>query len=385
MKKSFVVLGSGLMGKVAAESFISQEKEASVTLIDNDDERLKDVANAVKSDRLTVRNIDITDTDDLQNTIAGQDVILNALPLRLSLQGIEAAIRAKVPLVDLSGERPEKRVELDERVRTAGIIVIPGCGVAPGISNICVGEGAGLLDSVENAIIYVGGIPKKKGPPLDYKTVYSLESVLYYYSQSARIFRDGKEIEVAALSGIEEVEFDQPFGNLEAFYTDGLASLIITMKGKVSGNLEEKTLRYAGHAEKILFLKQCGLFDTSPVAIHGADVSPRDFLVHQLSPLLELDSAGDILVMRIVVNGSKEGKEQTHTFEVIDYFDPKTNNTAMARTTVFPAVIAARMIANGDITDRGVRFPEQVITGEKFKTFAAGLEKQGIALKHSVV
>ncbi|MCH7782855.1 saccharopine dehydrogenase NADP-binding domain-containing protein [candidate division KSB1 bacterium] len=140
MKKSFVVLGSGLMGKVAAESFISQEKEASVTLIDNDDERLKDVANAVKSDRLTVRNIDITDTDDLHNTIAGQDVILNALPLRLSLQGIEAAIRAKVPLVDLSGERPEKRVELDERVRTAGIIVIPGCGVAPGISNICVGR-----------------------------------------------------------------------------------------------------------------------------------------------------------------------------------------------------------------------------------------------------
>ena len=45
----------------------------------------------------------------------------------------------------------------------------------------------------------------------------------------------------------------------------------------------------------------------------------------------------------------------------------------------------ARMIANGGVNDRGVRFPKQVFTGGKFKTFVTGLENHGIALRHSVV
>lgn len=166
-----------------------------------------------------------------------------ALPHRFSLDCIVAAIQAKVPLVDLVGEAPEERLTLHNRIVDAGIIIIPGCGVAPGLSNIFIGKGVSLLDQTDEAIIYVGGIPKKKTLPLNYQAVYSLDSVFNAYNRPAAILSNGKEKMVEPLSGLELMRFPASIGELEAFYTDGLASLTLTMKGKIKDHLAEKTLR----------------------------------------------------------------------------------------------------------------------------------------------
>lgn len=87
--------------------------------------------------------------------------------------------------------------------------------------------------------------------------------------------------------------------------------------------------------------------------------------------------------MRILVKGSKSGKAARHVFEMEDFYDEKNRSTSMAKTTGFPASIAARMIAEGQITRRGVLFPEHVFDDELYDPFIAELGKRGVTVKHS--
>ena len=379
---NYAVLGAGMMGKVAAKDLLDADERSKVTVIDGSEDQLEKAAALTGRDRVQFKKIDISDRQATVKALENHTAVISALPHSMSLASIILAIEARVNLIDLVCEAPEERAGLHEAARAAGVLVIPGCGVAPGISNICVGRGAELLDEVHNALIYVGGIPKEKTPPLNYQTVYLLESVFNLYLRPAEIVVGGKRVRVEALSDVEEMEFDEPIGRLEAFNSNGLGSLAMTMGDKVKSNLFEKTLRYPGHVEKIQLLKNCGLLETEAVRVGEVEVSPFEFLEEVLGPKLQLGPAGDLLVMRVIVDGLKESKYQQHVFELIDYFDPSTGYTAMARTTSFPAACAARMIADGKFTETGVWFPEQLFLGDRFGKLVSELSRRNITLSH---
>jgi lysine 6-dehydrogenase len=227
----------------------------------------------------------------------------------------------------------------------------------------------------------VGGIPKVKTPPLDYQTVYTLESVFKVYNRPAKIYVDGKLTEVEPLTGYEIINFPDPIGNLEAYFTDGLASLPITMEGKVSGRLEEKTLRYPGFVEKVKFLKECGFLEDKEIEINNVKIKPIDVFVKILGSKLELGPDGDILAMRVIVSGKKDGKSKGYVYELVDYFDPESGYTSMARTTGLPAAVAARMIAMGRIQEKGVVFPESLFKDELYDILIQELMKYNINIK----
>lgn len=379
--KKYAVVGAGKMGWVIAKSILEGDDNCQVMMFDIHEKTLQEAVESVGSERMKVSILDIYDINTAVQMLSEQDVMISALPHSESLPCIKAAIAAKVPCIDLAGEAPEERLALDEQVKNAGITIIPGLGVAPGLSNICVARGVELLDKTTDAIIYVGGIPVEKTPPMDYQTVYSLDSVFKTYLRPAKIYQSGVETEVAPLSGLEILNFPGPIGNLEAYYTDGLASLTLTMKGKISGSLEEKTLRYPGFAEKVKFLLDSGFLETSPVKVGEQEVVPLDFLIKLLKPKLQLGSKGDLLVMRIIVNGYKDNQPHVHQFELIDEYDQNTNYSAMARTTGFPAVCAARMLTNQKITSKGVLFPEQIFIGTLYSDLISNLSELGILIK----
>ena len=56
----------------------------------------------------------------------------------------------------------------------------------------------------------------------------------------------------------------------------------------------------------------------------------------------------------------------------------------MARTTSFPASIASQMIVSGQISVRGVVFPENVFNQDLFPLFMEGLRKRGVAISHEI-
>jgi lysine 6-dehydrogenase len=233
-------------------------------------------------------------------------------------------------------------------------------------------------------MIYVGGNPVHPKPPLNYRIVYAVNSLLDFYERKVPVFKDGKIRELEPLSGIESISFPAPYTKMECFYTDGLNSLIYTMKGKIKDELAEKTIRHNGHAEQVKILMECGLFAREPIQLGDQQVIPRRLLEAVLDSALRLGEEEDATLLRIVVEGQNSGKPEIHIFEMLDQYDSKKGYTSMAKTTSFPASIAAQMIVSGQISQTGSLFPEDIFHDELYQPIMDELEKRGVAVTHEV-
>ena len=381
----YLVIGAGKMGIVLAKDLIESDNQNKVTLVDISSKQLQKAKEFIKSDRLIPLQRDFEKEKQRQEIFEGQDVVLAALLHKHSLLALETAVLKEVHFVDLVGEKPLDRFKYDSEAKRKKATLISGLGVSPGITNICVGRGVHLLDEVEKAMIYVGGNPVNPKPPLNYRIVYAVESLLDFYEREALILKNGKIKEVPPLSGIESIQFPHPFSEMECFYTDGLNSLVHTMKGKIKGELAEKTIRYKGHAQGIKILKECGLFSRQPIKLHNKQVIPRELLEVLLDSKMKLGKEKDVTLLRIVVEGKKSGKPTTHIFEMIDFYDSEKDYTSMGKTTSFPASIAAQMIASGRITQRGSLFPEDIFQAELYQPLMDALRERGVVVTHKVI
>jgi saccharopine dehydrogenase-like NADP-dependent oxidoreductase len=199
------------------------------------------------------------------------------------------------------------------------------------------------------------------------------------YIRDVSIISEGKKIMVPALSGLEEVEFPE-VGKLEAFYTDGLRTLASSIKGVDS--MWEKTLRYPGHVDKVKLLRDLGFFDEEPVPIRGGKIIPKYVTARILERSLWMPEIGDLLAMRVEVSGVKDGKDASFAYRLVDYFNHETGVSAMARTTGYTAAIVAGMLANGDITEKGVLVTEKLAMVPSFaETLLSELEKRGVIIE----
>ncbi|MGB7295726.1 MAG: saccharopine dehydrogenase C-terminal domain-containing protein [Candidatus Aminicenantales bacterium] len=336
------------------------------------------------SSRLEVLERDMENEEQRQNVCQGKDVVLNALLHRHSLPTLETAIRSTVHFVDLAGEAPLARMLYDQEAKDKCVTVISGMGVSPGITNVLVGRAVHLLDETERALIFCGGNPVRPRPPLRYKIVYAIDSLINFYQRPALIIRHGQVEEVAPLTGLEPIGFAPDFPDMECFFTDGLSSLLHTMKGKIHGDLYEKTVRHRGHVQGFRTLQECGFFSTEPVRVGDQHVIPRQVLETLLEERMKLGEEKDVTLLRILVSGKKSGAAQTHLFEMVDYNDSEKKYSSMARTTSFPASIVSQMIVSGQISVRGVVFPESVFDQDLFPLFMEGLRKRGVTISHEI-
>lgn len=378
-------MGAGKMGIVLAKDLIESDNRNKVTLVDISSKRLQKAKKFIKSERLILLKKDMEKKKQRQDIFERQDVALAALLHKHSLLALETAILKGVHFADLVGEKPLDRLKYDSEAKKKKVTIISGLGVSPGITNICVGRAVHLLDEVEKAMIYVGGNPVYPKPPLNYRIVYAVESVLDFYERKALILKKGKIKEVPPLSGIESIQFPHPFSEMECFYTDGLSSLAHTMQGKIKEELAEKTIRHKGHAQGIKILKECGLFSRQPIKLYNTKVIPRELLEVLLDSKMKLGKERDATLLRIVVEGKKSSKPTTHIFEMIDLYDSEKDYTSMGKTTSFPASIAAQMIASGKIAQRGSLFPEEIFQSELYQPLMDALKERGVVVTHKVI
>jgi lysine 6-dehydrogenase len=381
----YLVMGAGKMGIVLARDLIESDNQNKVTLVDISTKQLQKAKKFIGSERLITVQRDLEREKQRQDIFEDQDVALAALLHKHSLLAMETSILKGVHFADLVGEKPLDRLKYDREAKRKKVTLISGLGVSPGITNICVGRAVHLLDEVENAMIYVGGNPVHPKAPLNYRIVYAVKSVLDFYVRKALILKNGKIKKVPPLSGIESIQFPHPFSEMECFYTDGLSSLVHTMKGKIKGELAEKTIRYKGHAKGIKILKECGLFSRQSIIVHNTKVIPRELLEVLLDLKMKLGKERDVTLLRIIVQGKKSGKPTTHIFEMIDFYDSKKDYTSMGKTTGFPASIAAQMIASGRIAKRGSYFPEQIFQAELYQPFMDALKERGVVVTHKIM
>lgn len=355
-------IGAGLVGRIIASDL---SRDFETTVVDFDPRNLEETRRWAPSARLVQGSC--TDEALLAPLLEEADVVTAGVPGRLGYGLMERVIRAGKPYSDISF-MAEDFEELDGLAREKGCAVVPDMGVAPGMSNYLMGRGAALLDEVEEAFIYVGGIPERKIPPFNYQVTWSPEDVIEEYTRPARCVRDGKVLEVEAMAELNQRPFP-PVGVLETFITDGLRSLVKNLKATT---MEERTLRWPGHVEQIRLLRDMGLFGTEPVTLGGATVVPRKVACDLLFPLWKMDpDAGDrdLTVMRVEVTGFKGRDRVTHAWDLFDRYDEGTGMYSMGRCTGFSCAIFARALAQGRVARPGVHAPEKLASDDGLYRF----------------
>lgn len=368
---TIAVLGAGMVGRAIA---LDLAKDHDVTAFD---------LNASNLELLNQRNADVkTATADLSDHSLYKDIlglfdlVVTAVPGFMGYKTLEAVINAGKNVVDISFF-PEDALALDELAKANNVTAITDCGVAPGMSNFIIGRYNALM-KVDAFECYVGGLPKERKPPFQYKAPFSPVDVIQEYIRPARLVENGQIVTREALSERELMRFDKA-GELEAFNTDGLRSLIFTM-GHIP-DMKEKTLRYPGHIDLIIALKQAGFFDTTPLQVGEVSVSPLEFTSKLLVNEWKLGpEEEEFTVMKVIIKG--EGK--TITYELFDEYDPVTKTSSMARTTGYTCTAAVNLIAKGLFTEKGV-FPPELIghREECFEFVVSYLAKRGITWKKS--
>ena len=372
-----IVLGSGKIGSVIAKDF--SKRDVEITLGDVDLKRAEKAAREIGADYL---KFDTSNFDSMVKILSEFDFVLGALPGDYGFRALEACVEAGKSIVDVSFT-PEDPSILDRNAHNAGLTIIPDCGVAPGLSNLLVGYGASKFDKVDEAKIMVGGIPEKPVPPLGYTVTWSADGLIDEYIRDVIVVRDGKVVKVPPLSGLEQIEFPG-VGTLEAFYTDGLRSLVRSLPGVK--NLYEKTLRYPGHVEKVKLLKTLGFFSEEPVRVEGKEITPKMVSARIFERSLTNPNVGDLLAMMIEVFGEEKGEKRAHRYHLLEYPDPETGISAMARTTAYTASIVAGILMEGRIKAKGVIPIETLSVNHDFvKEVFNELKKRGIVVKETII
>jgi lysine 6-dehydrogenase len=376
------IVGAGLMGSAAAKYLVARREVKAVQLVDKDKTQLERTMKSANSKKLRPHLLDASDRTSISEAVKGFDAAVIALPHAASFSTDLAVIDAGVSAVDLVFE--DAQMKLHPKCLKAGMTLIPGCGVAPGIVQVLAGEGARQLTSVEAIHMLVGGLPQVPRPPLNYRIVFSFEQVLEMYANEiVRVIRDGKVKKTTALTEVERVSFPEPYHDMEAFLTDGVATLLYTMKGRVKF-VDEKTVRYPGHAKQIRTLIETGLVSTRPVKVDGAKITPRRFLSDVLGPKLLLGKEKDVTLLRVTVTGTKNDSDVKYEYEMVDYYDEVEQATSMARTTAYTGAIAAMMLGDGRISKKGILPPESAFVGSNFKTLFQRLAEKNVKISRTV-
>ncbi|WP_153733238.1 saccharopine dehydrogenase family protein [Sporosarcina obsidiansis] len=374
-----VVLGAGLMGKEVVRDLVKQDEVKKVYLADRAIRQAEDFAEQLMSDKLDILLLDANNDVQLSDVIALGDIVVNALFYTFNEKVARCAVERGVHVVDLGGHiggATEKVLALHEQATAKGVTLIPDLGVAPGMINILAGYGASKLDKTDAIKLYVGGVPVKPEPPLNYNVVFSLEGLFDHYTDPSRVIRQGQVVELPSLSEVEALAFDG-YGTMEAFHTSGGTSTLLESFPDVE-TLEYKTIRYPGHAEKFQLFVDVGLLSRdSAIYVDGKPLRVRDVMMAHLSPQLRLGDKSDAVLLRVLVSGMKDGKAATITFNMITEKDQSTNETAMARATANTISAVAQMIGNGIITKRGAYPPEKIVPGE---LYIEEMKKRGVVI-----
>jgi saccharopine dehydrogenase-like NADP-dependent oxidoreductase len=229
------------------------------------------------------------------------------------------------------------------------------------------------LAPCERLRILVGGLPRLRNKPFEYKAGFAPSDVIEEYTRPSRIVEHGRIGVREALSEVEHVDV-AGLGTLEAFNTDGLRSLAVTLDVP---HMIEKTMRYPGHTDLMRAFREAGLFSKEEIVVGGARVRPLDVTSAVLFPKWTYaEGEEDLTALRVEAEGHEAGRRVRLFYEMLDFYSQSERATSMSRTTALPCALFARMLASGRWSRPGVVAPEalgadEALTGELLQGLAA--------------
>ena len=386
MNYRYVVLGAGRQGIAAAYDLAVFGQAGEIRLLDRDLSVARSGADRLNAllGRPLARafEADASDPAAVGRHLDGAAGFISSAHYTFNLQMTRLAIEKKVHMTDFGGNTGVVREQqaLDGEASAAGISVVPDCGMGPGLNISLATHAMSLVEEPREVLIWDGGLPQDPQPPWNYVCTFNLGGLSNEYDGHAFFLRDGKVTEVPCFSDYELVDFPAPVGRLEAFVTSGgLSTAPWTFEGRLE-RLENKTLRYPGHAAQFRTFADLGLLGLEPIEAGGQRVVPRDVLHALLAPRICRDEVRDLCVMRVRCTGQTRGRAAEATIDLVDRYDERTSLTGMQRLTGWHGSILLIAALHG-LVRPGVVPVELALPG---KVVADECRRRGIAMTEQV-
>ncbi len=372
------VVGAGMQGTCAAWA-LRRMGATEVRIVDVDGGRARRAADRIRTlgpgGLVSSGVADATRPGSLDVHLKGAKAVLSCAPYGLNPPVARAAIEAGASYVDLGGNTAVSRSILasSAAARSAGVSLIPDCGLAPGLGTTLAAVLLGRFPQAKSVSVLCGGLPQNPEPPFHYHLVFSLGGLLNEYSGEAEIVESGRVIRVPTLDAPRAVHVPG-LGALESSRTSGgIGTAAESFAGRLE-TFEYRTLRWPGHWDQVRAWDRLGLLDTDAIDVRGQATLPRDVLAALLGPRITRPGAKDLVVL--VAEAPGFGR-----FTLVDRQDDTTGFTAMERCTAIPAAVVTWMAALGETQPGGVRlevgvpperFLEHLATWDLALTFEAG-------------
>ncbi|HET7102521.1 MAG TPA: saccharopine dehydrogenase C-terminal domain-containing protein [Terracidiphilus sp.] len=334
MSRSVVVLGAGRVGKVISADL---SNEFDVTCADVNSGALGALSSR---HRVRTRTADLNDAAAVSELVRDTDLVVCAVPGHMGFHTLKTVIESGRDVVDLSFF-PEDAFALNDLAIRNNVTAAVDCGVAPGTPDFLAGYHAGQMQ-IQTFEFMVGGLHFNRTGPDQYLPTFSPSDVWEEYTRPARYVTGGEVVTMPPLSEPEMVEF-RIGGHelrLEAFNTDGLRTLITTMKGRIP-DMREKTLRFPGHIAYIRALQESG----------------RTWIPDRWTPK---DDEDEFTIMRINLSGMQEGRATKIHYTLFVTYDSETGMSSMSRATGHSCAAVARCILDGAYKRPGISPPSYI-------------------------
>ena len=356
------VLGGGMGGSLIATELAI---DYHVTVFDNNKLELGEINTIVR---------DVT-KEEFKKEVLDYDIAVNCLPGFMGFEMLKKLIDLDISCIDISF-MPENCLELAKKASQKNIRIIPDAGIAPGLSNLIVGNIISK-NNIKDIKIMVGGLPKEKDPPWNYRAAFSPIDVIGEYTRPARAKIDNQVVTKKALSDIQNFEVEN-IGELEAFLTDGLRTLLDS-DDKIAQvpNLSEYTIRYPGHAELIKKLIDNGDFSDELIDFEGKKITRREKTSSELFKQWKLTNEDEFTFM-IILAMTEDGKEISYTV----YDERKDGWSSMSRTTGLTACAFTKLLISKNIPAKGILCPEVLGKNDEYYNFVIDyLLEKGISIQ----
>lgn len=368
---NIVVLGAGLVGKAM---ILDLYKSYSITAVDINLENLSDLE---ELPNIITVVMDLSVSSNIKKVVKDADLVIGAVPGFMGFEMLRTVIESGKNIVDISFF-PEDPFELDNLAKENNVTAIIDCGVSPGMGNIILGKYINKFD-INSYKCLVGGLPQNPEKPWGYKAVFSPIDVIEIYTRPVRYRKNMKIIIDEALSRSETIEFDN-IGKFEAWYTNGLRTLLDTT---TIPNIIELTIRHTGTIEPVKALRDSGFFSSEEIDVKGKKIKPIDLTTNLMFSQWKMQpNEKDMTIMRIIIEGTKNGEKRKVIYDLIDFYDKKTDTTSMARTTGYTCTAVANLLLENKYNTTGIIAPEYLGKDEKvFQYIINYLAKRNIFYK----
>jgi saccharopine dehydrogenase-like NADP-dependent oxidoreductase len=287
-----------------------------------------------------VLGVDVEDDASLSAALADVDVVLNATYMRTNVAVARAAIRAGVHLVDLGSYYPEtlQQLELHDDAVRAGSRVVPGCGVAPGLTNVLARDAFERLDRLEGVAMYSYITHPMTTSPGIVVTRFDAST-----GTSLRL-RGGVLEEHPSFSGDEAVDFPEPYGVQHVHFVPHPEPVTLPRYLPGLRDVVFKVGYPADENRRIAALLELGFDREEPFLLDGVPVSPRAFAAAYVGSRGVAPGARSANVKRVVAEGERDGDRVRLVYHFAVEQEGASASSVITGTF---AAVAADLVAQG--------------------------------------